>query len=326
MRELFAAATVLLVLAGAAAAHPLAPSLLELVERAPGDVRVRWKTPAKRVPGSRLAPVLPAECEPAGAPVVQAGPVEVVSEWALACPDTLAGLTLAIEDVASSRAAVLVRVELADGRRLLHVLGPEDSAFVIPARPSRVAVARSYGALGIEHILTGPDHLLFVLGLVLLVGGGRPLLWTVTAFTLGHSVTLSLAVLGWVGFPAGPIEVLIAFSIFVLAVELARHSPAPTLLSRRPWAMAFTFGLLHGLGFAGALAAVGLPGADIPLALLSFNAGIEIGQVAFVLAVLLVAAALAPLVRRRPRLVRLVPTYVIGSLAAYWVIERLAGL
>jgi hydrogenase/urease accessory protein HupE len=233
---------------------------------------------------------------------------------------------LAIEDIASSKAAVLLRIELADGRRLLHVLGPDDPVFVIPARQSRAAVARSYGWLGIEHILTGPDHLLFVLGLVLLVGGGRPLLWTVTAFTAGHSVTLSLAVLGYVNFPVGPIEVLIAASIFVLATELAQRSPTPSLLSRQPWLMAFAFGLLHGFGFAGALAEIGLPSVDIPLALLSFNVGIEIGQLAFVLSAVLVGALLAPLARRRPRLARLVPTYVIGSLAAYWTFERLAAL
>jgi hypothetical protein len=325
LRHLMIAAALAL-LADPAAAHPLAPSLLEVVERAPGDVLVRWKTPAKRVPGSRLAPVLPPECTAAGDPLVRGGATEVVTEWTLSCPDVLAGRTLAIEGIASSKAAVLLRVELADGRRLLHVLGPDDAGFVIPARQSRTAVARSYGGLGVEHILTGPDHLLFVLGLLLLVGGGRPLLWTVTAFTAGHSVTLSLAVLGYVHFPAGPIEVLIALSIFLLATELARRSPAPSLLSRWPWGMAFVFGLLHGLGFAGALAQIGLPSIDIPLALLAFNAGIEIGQLAFVVAALAVGAVAAPLVRLRPRLARLVPTYVIGSLAAYWVFERLAGL
>jgi hydrogenase/urease accessory protein HupE len=325
MRNLLATAGLLL-LAGAALAHPLAPSLLEVIERAPGDVLVRWKTPAKRVPGSRLAPVLPPECDAVGDPVVRGDPAGVVTEWTLSCPGPVAGRTLAIEDIASSKAAVLLRIELADGRRLLHVLGPDDPAFVIPARQSRAAVARSYGWLGIEHILTGPDHLLFVLGLVLLVGGGRPLLWTVTAFTAGHSVTLSLAVLGYVNFPVGPIEVLIALSIFVLATELARRSPTPSLLSRKPWLMAFAFGLLHGFGFAGALAEIGLPSVDIPLALLSFNVGIEIGQLAFVLSAVLVGALLTPLARRRPRLARLVPTYVIGSLAAYWVFERLAAL
>jgi hypothetical protein len=272
MRELLAVA--LLLLAGSAVAHPLAPSLLEVVERAPGDVLVRWKTPAKRVPGSRLAPVLPPECEAAADPIVRAGPTDVVMEWTLSCPGALAGRTLAIEDIASSKAAVLLRVELADGRRLLHVLGPDDPPFVVPARQSRAAVARSYGGLGVEHILTGPDHLLFVLGLLLLVGGGRPLFWTVTAFTAGHSVTLSLAVLGYVNFPAGPNEVLLAVSIFVLATELARRAPAPSWRSRRPWWMACALGLLHGFGFAGALAQIGLPSVDIPLALLAFNVGI----------------------------------------------------
>src|SRR6185295_4271413 len=144
-------------------------------------------------------------------------------------------------------------------------------------------VAASYLRLGIEHILTGFDHLLFVLGLCLLIAGRRPLLWTLTAFTAGHSVTLSLAALGFVHVPQAPAEAAIAVTIVILARELARPSTTPRLLRRRPWAMAALFGLLHGLGFAGALADIGLPAGDIPLALFSFTVGIEIGQIAFVL-------------------------------------------
>jgi len=154
----------------------------------------------------------------------------------------------------------------------------------------------NYAALGVEHILTGPDHLLFVLGLVLLVAGTRRLLATVTAFTVGHSVTLSLAVLGFARVPPGPTEVLIALSVYALAVELARDARRPTLMRRLPWLVAAGFGLLHGLGFAGALRQAGLPAGDVPLALAAFNAGVELGQLLFIAAVLVVrrAVRLAP--------------------------------
>src|SRR4029453_11844785 len=168
------------------------------------------------------------------------------------------------------RTDALVRIALADGRLIQMVLRGDQSGLTVPARVSRRDVVRDYLRLGFEHILTGLDHLLFVLGLVLLVHGRRRLLWTITAFTLGHSVTLSLAVLGFVHIPPRPVEALIAGSIFVVAVELTREAQGRTSrMGRRPWAMACAVGLLHGLGFAGAMAQVGLPAHDIPLALVA---------------------------------------------------------
>lgn len=311
---------VVVLLATQVAAHPLAPSLLEVREHDDGTLGVRWKTPSRRVPGSTLEPALPEGCRVVAERRPESSPLDVVTEWDLACDGGgLVGRRLGVRGIASSRADVLVRLQLADGRRVLRVLRPGDEAFVVPPREGPAVIVTSYGRLGTEHIVTGFDHLCFVLGLLLLVGGGRRLLVTVTAFTIGHSVTLSLAVLGVVGFPVRPIEILIALSIYALAVELMR--PSPGLLGRRPWAMAFTFGLLHGVGFAGALAEVGLPTGDIPLALFAFNAGIEVGQVAFVLVALGAAWLLGPMRRRAPRL-RIVPTYVIGSLAAFWIIGR----
>jgi hydrogenase/urease accessory protein HupE len=250
----------------------------------------------------------------------------VIEQWAVDCgAGGLVGSTVRVDGIAASKADVLLRVALADGRTFRRVLTVEEPEYPIPERERRLDVVRGYARLGVEHILGGLDHLLFVLGLVLLVRARRQLLWTITAFTAGHSVTLSLAVLGLVHVAPEPVEALIAFSILLLAVELARAEDAPATLMRRfPWLMAFVFGLLHGLGFAGALAEVGLPDGEIPLALFSFNSGIEVGQVLFVAAVLLLRAAVAPLAARLPVPTAWVPPYVIGTLGAFWCFERLS--
>jgi len=182
----------------------------------------------------------------------------------------------------------------------------------------------AYLKLGLEHILTGSDHLLFVLGLILLVRHWRPLLWTITAFTAGHSLTLSLAAMGFVHVPQAPVEALIALSIFVVAVEITRRTEGGASgLWRMPWSMALVFGLLHGLGFAGALAEVGLPADEIPVALFAFNIGIELGQILFVGLILVSWHVLARFPRRLGRAGQLIPAYVIGSLAALWAFERI---
>jgi hydrogenase/urease accessory protein HupE len=245
----------------------------------------------------------------------------------LACAGGPVGRRFGVEGLGRSRTEALVRVALADGRRFQTVLRGGDAPFLVPERQPPLEVLGAYLGLGFRHILQGLDHLLFVLGLVLLVSGLRLLVWTVTAFTLGHSVTLSLAALGFVGLPQGPVEVAIAFSILVVAVELAGRDPdRPTWLARFPWLVAGLFGLLHGLGFAGALREVGLPQEEIPLALFAFNGGIELGQLAFVLAVLTVMALARSWLAAAPAWLARAPAYGIGSLAAYWCIERSAGL
>jgi hypothetical protein len=183
-------------------------------------------------------------------------------------------------------------------------------------------VLRRYGELGVEHILGGTDHLAFVFGLLLLVRGWGRLLGTISAFTLAHTLTLGLAVLGIVRVPPAPVEAMIAVSIVLVAVEALRPADAPpTLAHRKPWLVAFLFGLLHGLGFAGALAELGLPADQLPAALLAFNAGVEVGQLAFV------ATMLVPVVwlRRLPRAVQAIPAYAIGALAVAWTFERVAA-
>ena len=315
----------LLLGAGPAAAHPLAPSLLDLREKAPGRIAVLWRRPQLLPIGAHPEPVLPSSCRPVAPPVELPDEDALVTRWTIDCGRAgLIGERIAVSGLAETGSDVLLRVVLADGRSLRAVLRADAPSFVLPAEQSPAGVAAGYLSLGIEHLLTGPDHLAFVLGLVLLVKGRGQLLGTITAFTLGHSVTLSLAALGFVRLPPAPIDAAIALSILVLATELAREHP--TSLGRRPWLMAAGFGLLHGLGFAGALAQVGLPVHEIPLALFSFNVGIELGQIGFILAVLAFSLAFAPVLRRLPRWSVAVPAYVIGTLAAFWMFERLAGL
>lgn len=331
-----------------ALAHAFAPSLLELRQQAPSDdgvhaYEVRFKQPKIRRSGSELRPVFPQGCAATDVATVEEEGTGLVARWPLACDGTIVGRPIAVEGIADSQADVLLRLELSGGRSVRHVLSAESPSFRVPQEESAWDVFRTYCELGVEHILLGFDHLLFVLGLVLLVTGGRRLLYTVTAFTLGHSVTLALAALGVVHLPQGPVEALIAFSIYVLAVELARRHAAAgssvdssarkidgeSWLQRKPWTMAAGFGLLHGLGFAGALTEVGLPESDVPAALFAFNVGIELGQLAFVAVVLLAMEALGLAFRRLtrplPRWASLAPAYFIGCLAAYWTLERLFG-
>ncbi|HET9766993.1 MAG TPA: HupE/UreJ family protein [Thermoanaerobaculia bacterium] len=285
-----------------------------------------WKRPLLLRVGVRLEPVLPGRCRPATPRIEAEEETALVARWTVDCGrGGLAGEKVAVRGLGEAGSDALVRIALADGGSFRAVLGPDASSFLLPSVQDRAGVAAAYLALGTEHLLTGWDHLAFLLGLVLLVGSRRRLLGTITAFTLGHSVTLSLAALSLVRLPPAPIEAAIALSILALAVELARRD-RPTLIGRRPWLMAAGFGLLHGLGFAGALAQVGLPPQEIPFALLSFNVGIELAQVGFVAAVIALGMALRPLLRRLPAWSTAVPTYAIGTLAACWVLERLAAI
>lgn len=316
-----------LLVAGPAGAHRLAPSLLEVSERAPGQLDVFWKTPLQRPTGTDIRPVLPAGCVIEGTPEPGVEATGATLRYAARCEGALVGSTFAVRGLAESRTEALLRLRLADDREYQAVLRPGDEAFVVPERQGAGAVFRQYLGLGFRHILEGFDHLVFVLGLVLLVANRRMLVWTVTSFTLGHSVTLSLAALGFVGLPQGPVEFAIAVTILVLAVELAgRPERKPSLLRRVPWAVAAGFGLLHGLGFAGALAEVGLPQEEIPMALFAFNVGIELGQLLFVAVVLCVRPVAGLLAARGPGWLRLAPAYAMGTLAAFWCFDRLAGI
>lgn len=324
---LFATAVGMIAMACPAGAHPLAPSLLELRPDDAGHVEVRWKTPRARAVGAEPAPILPETCRQTSEPRAEQDDLSFELRWTIDCgAPGLVGRRVGVEGLAQAGTVALVRLAWTDGRRLERVVTAQQPWLEVPERPTRSAIVRDLGELGVRHILGGADHLLFVFGLVLLSGSFAALAKTVSAFTLGHSITLSLAALGWIFVPQAPIEVAIAVSVLVLAIELAQPGEGNHWMRRRSWLMAASFGLLHGLGFAAALAEAGLPRDDIPLALLSFNVGIEIGQLVFVGCVYgagrYVLARLTPL----PRWVGAIPVYVMGTLAAYWCFERAVAL
>ncbi len=250
-----------------------------------------------------------------------------IKRWTIKTgPRGLDGWEVTAHGLQTTMTDVLVRIATADGRVVSRLLRPDAPSFVFGKETSGPA-AGGYFMLGMEHILFGVDHLLFVLTLLLIVRGVGLLVKTITAFTLAHSITLALATLGFVKIPSAPVEAVIALSIVFVASEILRSRRGKRgLTERAPWLVAFTFGLLHGFGFAGALAQVGLPQSDIPLALLLFNIGVETGQLVFVGAVFAIIA----LIRRSsvafPRWVHAVPPYAIGSVAMFWVIQRTAAI
>ncbi len=238
----------------------------------------------------------------------------------------LTGTTVTIDGLDATFTDVLLRLERIDGTEITHRLTPAAPSYVIESEPDNGQVAWTYLVLGTEHILLGIDHLLFVLTLLMAVVGWRKLIGTITAFTVAHSITLALAALGFVHVPGAPVEAIIALSIVFVAAEIVRGRMGnPGLTSRLPWIVAFTFGLLHGFGFAGALSEIGLPQSAIPLALFTFNVGVEIGQLLFVASVLVLYAIARRLQPMPPDWTWRVPTYAVGGIAAYWLIERVVG-
>ncbi|MBV9947677.1 MAG: HupE/UreJ family protein [Myxococcales bacterium] len=328
---LLVAAVVMLAGRGAGA-HALNPALLQLEEDETGFVRVTWKVTVSETSVDDISPELPA-CEEVSPRASTHVGVGVVSTWTARCGH-LAGATVGVRGLKNRSEEVLLRVRLADGQRFTTVLRGGGAMFTVPAAPARLTVLGAYARLGVEHIVLGVDHLAFVFGLVILVGFGRRLLGAITAFTVAHSLTLALASLGFVHVPSALVEVLIALSILFVGVEIARPTDRRSVVTARwPWLIAFGFGLLHGFGFAGALAEVGLPAGEIPAALLAFNAGVETGQVAFVACVWAISrAALA--VRARwfatrfdpAPLARRASAWAIGASAAFWTLDRLLSL
>jgi len=319
-------------LAAPAQGHEVRPGYLELREERAGRYQVLFKVPAKGDQRLALYLRLPAGCDESPVRARLAGGAHV-ERWEAACEGGLVGETVSIDGLPDTRTDVLARVVDAAGGTQTVRLTPGDPSFEVTGPASWLAVAGTYLWLGVEHILLGLDHLLFVLALLLLVGSFRRLVATVTAFTVAHSITLAAATLGLVHVSQAPVEAAIALSIVFVAAEILHAARGkPGLTERKPWLVAFAFGLLHGLGFAGALREVGLPEGAIPLALAFFNVGVEVGQLAFVAAVfaLLFAAQRLAGLAGRPvptawalaRRVARPAAYVIGILAAFWLIER----
>ena len=322
----------LLTLPSAVYGHGFSPGYLELREGARGRVEVLWKVPLGGESGVEgrepLSMRFPTYCREVARRAPVGVPGAVLERFALDCgPRGLGGATLALVSDESRGVDVLVTARFASGQRFSGLLRGASPTLTLPAAvgASRWSVARGYVASGVTHIATGVDHLMFVLGLLLLVRGVGALVRTVTAFTVGHSVTLALATLGLARVSQGPVEAAIAASIALLAVERSAPDDAPPSWTRRaPWITAGVFGLLHGFGFAGALAEAGLPTQNVPLALLAFNVGVELGQLAFVALVLAVALATRRWTANRSNTVQTVAVYVLGVAGTYLFLERTA--
>jgi HupE / UreJ protein len=322
-------AVALLALSSAATAHELGVARARLEEMSGGRYVLEVETTSGLVELAR-APELPERC--AHGEQNRSAPDAEVLRYQFTC----AGQPLTASDVLVlpwHYQGAIVAAQWIDGTTARQFFARTGDAIEVSLAAlqagsgSLTDVARRYVGLGIEHILLGIDHLLFVLGLMLLVRGPWMLAKTITAFTLAHSITLALATLGFVNAPARPVDAAIALSIVFLAAEILHaRQGRPGLTSRKPWVVAFVFGLLHGVGFAGALTQLGLPPGEIPLALLFFNVGVEIGQLMFVAVVLALGWALRQLQVRWPRWAEPLPAYAIGTIAAFWFIERTSGL
>ena len=325
--SVFSCFMLLLLFASPSLAHEVRPAYLELRQTDLETYDVLWKVPG-RGEDLRLGLYveLPAGCTNVTAPRMSFANNAFTERWSVKCAGGLTGSTIRIAGLTATMTDVLVRLEHLDGTTQVTRLTPDNPSFVVEAAPRALEVACTYLMLGVEHILLGIDHLLFVLALLMLVKGWRRLLGTITAFTVAHSITLALATLGFVHVPSAPVEAVIALSIMFVAAEIV-HTRAGRegVTARAPWIVAFTFGLLHGFGFAGALSEVGLPAGHIPLALLFFNIGVEVGQLLFITAVLTLAVLVRRLRTPLPRQAEFVPPYIIGSVAMFWVMQRVAA-
>ena len=314
-----------------APAHEARPAYLEIKETSPNQFSVLWRTPV--LAGMRLPIVLtmPRDVKNLKEPVEQELADSLLERrWIDAGANGLAGKRIEFRGLQATITDVLVRGEMLDGRKWTTIVHPSQPWVEVAASQRWWGVASAYLRLGIEHIWSGIDHLLFILGLMILVKGTRRLIATVTAFTVAHSITLAGATLGFVHVPQKPVEACIALSIVFVACEIVHARQGwQGWTERWPWIVAFTFGLLHGFGFAGALNAVGLPQTAIPVALLFFNVGVEIGQLLFIAAILSIMALARWLSKRaaipQPAWAWRVAPYSIGGIAAFWMIQRIAA-
>lgn len=310
--------------------HALQPGYLELKLTDADLYSVLWKKPAISGKPMNISAILPERCDQRRAKQSVWDGSAYFSHWTARCPGGLENGNIEIQGLDQTATDVLLRFDFVNGRTESRRLTPGNSSFTVPNIPSSFEVVKTYLVLGFQHILSGIDHLMFVLALLLLVKGKRRLIITVTAFTLAHSLTLAGATLGIINLPGPPIEATIALSIMFVASEIMHSRRGVVGLTERyPWVVAFTFGLLHGFGFAGALAQIGMPETSIPIALLFFNVGVELGQLFFIAAVFIVIDIIRMLTHHfdislSPWITAL-PVYIIGSMSAFWIIQRLAA-
>ncbi|WP_171122688.1 MULTISPECIES: HupE/UreJ family protein [unclassified Ruegeria] len=328
---LFVLLTVWAALSGAPAqAHALDPGYLELRQLAQNTWQVLWRKPDVTGRPMTIDAVLPESCTPARGPEPTSDGVAWVSVWVAECETGLGGNSVKIDGLETQRNDVLLRLQPLDAPTTTLRFTPDTVELEIPRQPTTLAVFTSYFRLGFEHILEGWDHLLFVFALFLLVRDKWRLVGAVTAFTVAHSITLALATLGVLNVPGPPVEAVIALSIVFLALEILRRKDGHLRLSEQyPWIVCFCFGLLHGLGFAGALAEIGIPPQDVFAALLSFNLGVEAGQLLFIAALSAVLMAwrfTTPSGSGRLATYSMpIAGYAIGCVSIYWLVERVSG-
>ena len=314
-----------------AQADDLQPGYLELRERvgsAPNahQYDVTWKAPIKPGLATGVTPTFPNDCV-ATPPERSVDGAALLVRWAINCKAPLAGRAVRLDGMENMAADALLRYQSARGVTQAARLTPSNPQAVIAQRPDRWQVARTYFITGVEHILMGYDHLLFVLCLVLLLNGAWRVAGTVTAFTIAHSLTLVATTLELISMPGPPVEAAIALSIVFLAIEVVKRDPsAPRLSERIPWVVAFLFGLLHGFGFAGALAEIGLPQGEVPMALLTFNLGVEAGQILIVCAAMLVLSLLRRFNALYAARLHRFSAYAIGTIAVMWLLQRVLGV
>jgi len=310
-----------------AAAHELRPAYLDLRETEPGVFAVLWKAPASGDRRLGITARLPDVCTPEGEPYRSIEGNAYFERVTISCSAPLKGQQIGIDGLSATFTDALLRIAYVDGSIETARLTPAAPFTEIKGAQTAPEVALTYFFLGIEHILEGIDHLLFVFALLLLVRDWRSLVKAVTAFTLAHSITLTAATLGYISLPQAPVEAIIALSVVFVAREvIAGRRGHEGLSGRMPWIMAFAFGLLHGFGFAGALKELGLPQSDVPLALLSFNLGVEAGQLAFVAAVLIPVGLARAMFRLELRRQAMPAAYAAGAVAMVWFIERMAAI
>jgi hydrogenase/urease accessory protein HupE len=308
-----------------ASAHEVRPAYFSVTQQSDSTYQVVWKIPAMGDAIPKIYPVLP-ETWTIIDEQSNLLPGNLRRTYTVKVSNEIEGDKLYFDGLEKTLIDVLVSIKKSDGIQYSSMVKPSNPSYSIPVTPNQYSVIKTYLVLGIEHILFGIDHLLFVLALLLITKGFGKLVKTITAFTIAHSITLSLATLGVVGLPGAPVEAVIALSIVFLAVELIHYyNGREGLTVRHPWIVAFTFGLLHGFGFAGALSEVGLPQTDIPYALLFFNVGVELGQLAFVMVTIAFIWVLSKIKINWPLWIKKVPPYAIGSMASFWLVERIIG-